>query len=110
MCLRLLEVPLMRRFFENKIAFVATVLAFAMALAVSALYGNGIALPAPSSSPIIDISVNALPGIPPFDCEGCPQPSVQIMASVQALPGIPPFDCEGCPQPSAKIMASVQAL
>jgi len=50
-------------------------------------------------------SVQALPGIPPFDCEGCPQPSAKIMASVQALPGIPPFDCEGCPQPSVTMIA-----
>src|SRR5437764_1675052 len=112
MCLDLMEVPFMRRFFENKIAFAATVLAFAMALAVSALYGNGMALPAPSSSPTVHVSVNALPGLPPFECDGCPPPAAAtvMMASVQALPGLPPFECDGCPPPATSLMASVQAL
>src|SRR5438874_189886 len=110
MCLSFVEVPLMRRFFENRIAFAATVLAFAMALAINALCGNGIALPAPSSLPTVHVSVNALPGIPPFECDGCPPPAATMTASVQALPGIPPFECDGCPPPAATMTASVQAL
>ena len=118
MYLRLLEVPLMRRFFENRIAFAATVLAFATALAVNALYGNDMALSAPSSLPTVIVSVNvlpaasvqALPGLPPFECDGCPPPAASLMASAQALPGLPPFECDGCPPPAESLMASAQAL
>ena len=73
----------MRRFFENRIAFAATVLAFAMALAVSAVYGNGIALPSSSPLPEVQVSMNALPGLPPFECDGCPPPAASLMASAR---------------------------
>src|SRR3954452_24978746 len=92
----------MRRFFENRVAFAATVIAFATATAVTALFGNAIA--PPSLLPTVKISVNALPGLPPFDCQGCPPAAAAMTASVQALPGLPPFDCQ------ARQPAAVQAL
>jgi hypothetical protein len=99
----------MRKFFENRLAFAATVLAFAMALGVSALYGSGTVLPSQAPLPnVVTSAVHDDPTVPPFPCPSCP-PDGSLTASTLDDPTVPPFPCPSCPPDgSASLIASAK--
>jgi hypothetical protein len=95
----------MRRFFENRLAFAATLLAFALAMGFNALYGAGEASAHAPALQAGDLAI--IPTFPP--CPTCdppgapPPPDGSPVAAVQIIPTFPP--CPTCdPPPPARVV------
>ncbi len=88
----------MRSFFESRIAFAATVLAFAMAMGLNAYYHSATAAGRTPNLPATLLSI--IPTFPP--CPTCPPPDGMppdggLMAAAKIIPTFPP--CPTCPPP-----------
>jgi len=106
----------MRRFFENRIAFAATVLAFALAMGVNAKFATQAPLLPSAETILLSFDSPTLPPPPWCDtcCPGCPEPDTKkpdglasarpTMMDSPTLP--PPPWCDtcrpGCPEPDTK--------
>ncbi len=101
----------MRRFFENKMAFAATVLAFTAALGVNAVCGTA---PANVAGFQVLVADND-PTLPPDPwCPSCPAPpggATMLVASIDNDPTLPPDPwCPSCPPPPGGTTTLVAAL
>jgi hypothetical protein len=85
----------MRRFFESKLVFAATLLAFVLAVVLSAAYG--FETPAPAN---VVLSQLDDPTLPAFPCPTCAPPSGPGQMAQLDDPTLPAFPCPTCAPPS----------
>jgi hypothetical protein len=85
----------MRRFFESKLVFAATLLAFALAVVLSVAYGSET-----PAGPNVMMAQLDDPTFPGFPCPGCTPPTGPGQMAQVDDPTFPGFPCPGCTPPT----------